>query len=221
MEQQEEEIFYLNHPEHLPNRSNNLVNPSIPVISSSSNSSSSNSNNMKTLMVMENTLRNFLSTKTSNVENPLKIIPFKDFKLDPSIPTVKGSLFVISFGTIKSKDINNGEETKVALKTLLTRYKTDFDQVVKLLGLEFHSKISHPAIEKIYGLTKNGKEYCILGEPCTGGNLRQVLLNRNIRISFSMKVDYCYHISSALLYLYEQNRSIGALSLYHIAVSHR
>ncbi|KAG2373950.1 hypothetical protein C9374_011615 [Naegleria lovaniensis] len=221
VEQQEEEIFYFNHPELIPTRSSSLVNA--PSGSTTSSSSSSNSISTNPPTITDTFLKNIFNptNKSSMYENSynLKIIPFKDFKIDPSIPPVTGSLFMITFGIVKTREINNGEETKVALKTLLTRYKTDLDQIVKTLGLEFNSKISHPAIERIYGLTKNGKEYCIIGEPCIGGNLRQVLLNRNIGITFSMKVDYCYHISSALLYLYEQNRAIGALSLYHIALN--
>jgi len=203
IEEREQEIFFLTHPE--------LVPKPFSTSQRMSNGSSSSGSSGGLLDLLFNTP----SSNSSSVPN----IPYKDIKLGGK--KINGSFFSITLGTVKTKEINGGEETPIACKYLKGNFSTDLQKFNELFDMQFLCSLKHPAIEKTYGMSKNGQENIIVAEACLGGTLERILLDRNIKITLKRKIDYCFYISSAILYINELGYSLQSFMPTMIAVSNQ
>jgi len=155
----------------------------------------------------------------ANNSASLKVFSQKEIKTDPTINTIIGALFQVNFCTLKSKDLFNGEETSVAVKLPKTRECTDLESMKTSFNISFLSKLSHPCIETFYGITKIGKQYALVTEACKGMTLDKVLLDRNIVLTLERKINYCFQITSGILYLNEFGMELPGFSPCFVNVS--
>ncbi|KAL9649672.1 hypothetical protein ABK040_003349 [Willaertia magna] len=218
----DQELFFISHPE---------INPSFSLLNNNSqdNSGNSSSGSSSSFNNRIEGIKGFLglsvesSTQESNNNPPIsnyRWISQKDIKVDTTMKEVLGSLFRIVFGTLKLNNypslINNNQsgnnEIKVAIKYFKSNIVKQSPIQFKLssVNYEFTSAIEHPYIERVYGVMKGSNNtYAIITEACLGDSLSKVLLNNNIRLSLFQKVEYCFGISSAILFIFEKGKNIG------------
>ena len=146
--------------------------------------------------------------KNNSSSNNKELFNPKEFVLDSQRETIKGALFDVIFANWKSKEFGT---IGIVLKSPYYLQKTnptldEFKIAVQYDRLKNLNQCK--GFEITYGIVELNSRFHVVSESLSGGNLRNILLNQNIELSFNQKLNIAFQIANTLMYLHTQEKPL-------------